>query len=84
MSTPSEALHAQEFDEGAVRAVLEGLAPWNLRVMWASKRFKVRCCARETPPKVFSQLRHCMHKNVALASIGRHSALCCRAICHST
>ncbi|CAK0787227.1 hypothetical protein CVIRNUC_010443 [Coccomyxa viridis] len=32
----------QEFDEGAVRAVLEGLAPWNLRVMWASKRFKGR------------------------------------------
>ena len=31
-----------------MRAVLEGLAPWNLRVMWASKRFKVRCCAQET------------------------------------
>ena len=31
----------QEFNEGAIRAVLEGLAPWNLRVMWASKRFKV-------------------------------------------
>ena len=31
----------QEFNEDAIRAVLEGLAPWNLRVMWASKRFKV-------------------------------------------
>lgn len=34
-------LCAQEYDEEAITAVLEGLAPWNLRVMWASKRFKV-------------------------------------------
>lgn len=31
----------QEYNEEAIRELLEGLAPWNLRVMWASKRFKV-------------------------------------------
>ena len=79
-------LHAQEFDEGAVRAVLEGLAPWNLRVMWASKRFKVRSCAQETTFlfPFFSRLPHCMHTNITLALVKRHSGLCCRALCHSS
>ena len=38
----------QEYNEDAIRALLEGLAPWNLRVMWASKRFKV--CPKPKSP----------------------------------
>ena len=40
----------QEFDAGAINAVLEQLTPQKLRMMLASKRFKVRTAHAGRPP----------------------------------
>ena len=34
----------QEYDESAIRGVLEELTPAHVRIMWSSKLFQVRHC----------------------------------------